>query len=131
MQPEDRAELESCGWAPRHALIALWCRSYKPMTMLIDGDVAACGGDESQLLDDVGRLWMFTTAAVERAPLAFVRAAHQQIRERLRIRSSLIVDVGETHHKALRLYTMLGFRIAGEPCKIGNGWYRRMSIGKE
>lgn len=128
MRAEDRAEIEDAGLRPRHLLAQLWRDTLAPKAAIVDGEVAAVWGDAAPLLALDGSMWMFTSPAVERLPLAYFREARRDIGERLKTRRVLRADVACGYERALRFFAMLGFRL-GPPFEAkAGGWYREISI---
>lgn len=130
MRPADRAEILASGHTVRHLLFRLWRASVEPKCALVDGEVAACWGDEAGLLSENGVMWLFTTPTVEKIPLAFFREARAEIARRLETRRTIISDIADGYDAALRFFRLLGARI-GEPMPgaNGSGSYRRMTLG--
>ncbi len=119
MRAADAAEASVLGKDPRRALrqsfrMARICRA-----MEIDGEVAAIGGLGGDLLADAGSLWLITTAAVERAPLAFVRALRREVVGMLAHCRRLEGYVAADYHAAVRMLELLGFTLA-TPSHIGS-----------
>lgn len=127
LRPEDRAEIEMAGLVPRHALAALWRLSPMPRAAIVDGEVAAAWGDTAALLSDEGSVWLFTSPAVARLPLAFYREARAQIAEWLGSRQVLRAHAADSYRAAIRFFTLLGFSI-GEPVLFAKGFYCEMTI---
>lgn len=100
---------------PRHALFRLWRDSPDPQVAEYhDGRLAAAWGDCGGMLDATGAAWLFTTQAVELAPLAFFREARSWAYGRLAVRQRLVSSVRSDYTSALRFFRMMGFAI-GEP----------------
>ena len=72
------------------------------------------------LISDEGLPYLFTTAAVERAPIAFVKAYLATVDEMLSMKRSLMVHVAANYHGSIRLLRMAGFSI-GDPAPMGTG----------
>lgn len=113
MRAEDRAEITQAGHEVRHCLFRLYRQSMDPLTALIDGEVAACWGDYSPLISDVGNIWMFSTPAIEKMPLAFAKEARAELMRLLERRRVLRSGVGVHYMKSLRFWSMMGFEITG------------------
>lgn len=132
MRAEDRGEIDAAGLLPRHLLPRLWRASLDPKVAFVDGEVAVAWGDAAPVLARHGSMWMFTTKAVERVPLAFFREARSEIQRRLIVRASLAADVRADYAKAIRFFSMLGFEIGGAfPVGPYGVLYRRMTIRTE
>lgn len=131
LRPEDRREIEGAGLVVRHFLIRLHRRTMEPMAALVDGEVAACWGDEAGVLSDTGMMWLLTAPPVARLPLAFYREAKAEIARRLATRGTLVADVAADYDAAIRFFGMLGFAI-GEPRAVPPRGllYRRMTIAR-
>lgn len=118
MRAEDRSEIAGLGLSPRHALFLCWQESPQPRMAEVDcGDgweIAAAWGDCGALLDPVGRAWLFTAPPIEAVPLAFFRETRREVAARLRLRRRLVSSVRADYQRALRFFTMAGFR-AGDP----------------
>ena len=71
LREPDRIEITGSGLAVRHGLHSLFQRSLVCRTALVDDKVAAVGGMVGAMLDDTAFPWLFTTPAIERAPLFF------------------------------------------------------------
>ncbi|HLX18473.1 MAG TPA: hypothetical protein VKS24_25070 [Bradyrhizobium sp.] len=121
MRAADRSEIEGAGMVPRHALFDLWRRSPDPQIAEIrDGAgwrIAAAWGDCGTMLNPIGSAWLFTTDAVELAPLAFFRHARSWAYSRLDFRKKIVSSVRSDYTSALRFFAMMGFSV-GEPQAI-------------
>ena len=129
MRAADRAEIEAAGLVPRQMLMQLWRDSIDPKVGLIDGEVAAVWGDSAPLLAVEGSMWLFTTPAIERLPLAFYREARSAIRQYLGVRHELMAHVACDYVRAIRFFAMLGFKVS-EPIAVGDALYREIRIGR-
>lgn len=127
MRAEDRAEIEGLGLDVRRTLLRLWLASAEPGCGLVDGDVAACFGDSAPLLSETGHLWLFTTPAIERVPLAYFREVRAGIAALLSRRLKLIADARADYTKTMRFFGLVGFK-AGDEHEIGGHLYRQLSI---
>jgi hypothetical protein len=129
----ERWELEGLGRVlssrnHKHALVALYRRTAEPMAAFIDGELAACWGDEAQALDPNGRMWMGTTAALSHAPLTFFRQARGEVARLLERRERLICDVDVSYTAAVRFWRLIGASF-DEPWDAGNGYrFMRLTI---
>ena len=114
LRTEEAREFEGLGRVPasrrvaKHSLFALYRRTASPMAAFVDGEIAACWGDEAQALDDTGRMWIVTTPALRRAKLAFFRQARIEIAKLLEHRTRLICDVEVSYQPAIRFWRLLG-----------------------
>src|SRR5215472_17174624 len=95
----------------RHVMIRMFLMSAYSRTFLVDGEIAAIGGDAAPLLASEGHLWLFTTPLVERVPLAFFRMMREEIAKQLEIRDRARSSVLASFTRCLRFYRMLGFEV--------------------
>jgi hypothetical protein len=79
--------------------------------MLIDGEPAVVGGVVGSVLGGEGMPWLLTTAAVERAPVAFVREARRNVQQALVAYPSLANYVHAPYKRAIGFLLLLGFAI--------------------
>lgn len=109
LREEDRAELGDMD--PRAAVRKCWRMSVIRRTALVDGEVAAMWGMAGPILASVGEIWLLTTPAIERAPVAFIRGAKSEIERMLAVRDKLTGVVCPTYRRATRFLEVLGFTI--------------------
>jgi hypothetical protein len=114
----DRIEAESAGMPVRHLFVRLWFNSPFRRTALLDGEIACVGGYTGDILSCEGGAWLFTTAAVERRPIAFLKGLRQMVQEMLETKHSLTSGVLAEYERSIRLMKMVGFRV-GEPQPTG------------
>lgn len=114
LRPGDRAELEASGRPLRHLLIDIWMQTDKPRCALVDGKVAACWGVNGSLLASEGSPWLFTTPAVEKAPIRFLKQARAEVKLMLKDHHTLVSGVAADYTKAHRFFGLLGFSLGGE-----------------
>ena len=119
----DRAEIKVSGLAPLPTIETLARYSVNPKTLLIDGEVAACGG----LLPGDGVCWLFITPAAKRAPVTYLRAVRRAFAEFRDLRPSVQVDIDSRYVASRRLAEWLGFRDVGAVPNYG-GRYRHMEM---
>jgi hypothetical protein len=130
MRAKDRAEIESVGLKPRHLLFARYRKSWDSKTALVDGEVAACWGDNAPMLSEEGHLWLFTAPPVERVPLAYLREVRRDVARRLENRSVLRTYTTDSYKQAIRFFAMAGF-VPGPPITLNGGGsvlYREMRL---
>lgn len=110
MRQADRDEvLASDGWTPHEALRESRSASFFTRALLIDGEpVAIFGG---VFLGVAVLPWALTTDAVERHPIAFVKASKHVVRELLVTWPHLVQCIDARHVKALRWAKALGFEV--------------------
>lgn len=118
LRPGDRAEIDAFGKDPRVVLRQSFRGSLICRTLLLDGAPAAIGGIAADILSDVGELWLMTTDLVERAPLAFVRAAQAELAAARKMRRRLEGTVLSDYAQAVRLLALLGFTLDA-PAPLG------------
>lgn len=129
IRDEDRDEIESYGFS---CAKALW-RSYKGSlfnkTLLIDKKVAACWGCGGAHLGEVGGPWLITSKEVEKlSPLRFARMYIKEVAEMMEKFPRLEGYVADSYEKSIRLLGIVGFTM-GEPEVLGNGIFRKFSLG--
>jgi hypothetical protein len=128
----DREELESAPVAPRHALIRLWRESFVRRCYFVDGEIAAvwgCSGGAGGLASDTAEMWLFTTPAVERVPLTFLREARQSIDAMLEHKAVLLSGVMAGYERAERFLQLLGFTLGDPfPCGKHGLFFRQASL---
>lgn len=111
LRPGDRAEIDATGMKPRHLIHRLYRQSYRSECALIDGDVAAVWGWQGSLLSPTVEMWLLTTRAVERLPMAFYREGRRILAETLRTKCEIVSGVGSDYIGAIRFFGMLGFEM--------------------
>lgn len=129
MRAEDRAEFELAGMVVRHRLHRLHRMTWAPRSAIVDGEVAAAWGDAAGLMDIEGLMWLVTSRAVERVPLAFFREARNEIARYLEDRETLRSCIAGPYLRAVRFFGMLGFEVA-EPQIIDGAEYRTIRIAR-
>lgn len=130
MRAEDRAEIEALGLKPRHVLVHQWKLSAAPKTILVDGEVGACWGDASPLLDDDGCIWLFTAPPIERIRYTYFREAQRELRRLLETRTVLRAHVTHDYAKSLRFFRMLGVSF-GDEFQMGSTLYREGRVERD
>lgn len=117
MRKKDREEAANAGLALSRAV---W-RSYRGCVFakaaFVDGEIAAVWGIGGGL-GSVGRPWLFTTPAVERAKMAFLRTARAEVADMLATYPRLLGVVDDAYVGALRLLQAIGFTLS-EPFAYG------------
>jgi hypothetical protein len=131
MRAEDRAEIEGFGLSPKRTLLRLYAGSGMTRTAFVDGELAAVWGLEKMLLSDVGQPWLFTTAAVERVPMAFFRETRRQVAEMMEGCRRLETKVLASYERSIRFFEMMGFRISrAAPLGLNGELYRTMTLDR-
>jgi hypothetical protein len=118
LRAEDRAELQAMGIGCCKALWQSYRHSIFSRVALVDGELAAAWGMAGCPLGRVGQPWLLTAEPVERAKVAFVREAREEVAKMLSICPSLYGYVDARYRKAIRLLEMLGFEV-DEPFPYG------------
>lgn len=119
----DREEIEASGLAPLPTIETLARYSVNPKTLLIDGEVAACGG----LLPGDGYCWLFITPMAKRALIIYLRAVRLAFADFRNLQPSVKVDIDGRYVASRRLAEWLGFRDVGAFPNPG-GPYRHMEM---
>ena len=96
-------------------------------TLFVDGKIAAMFGWCGTMLSDVGHPYLFTSAAVERAPVGFVKTYKRVVAEMLSVKACLVGHVAADYGSSCKLMQMVGFELS-EPQKIGTGMFREAKI---
>lgn len=120
-RPDDRREMLAVALPPLALLEQLWSDSWVSRTGFVDGDLAACWGCGGSALATSGSVWLFTTPAVERVPLAFAREARAFCDEMLETKHRLVSACLDGYERSVRLWTMLGFSIEAPMAMGPNG----------
>lgn len=108
----DAAELAAYGeGSPMRVVWKSWRASIIRKAMLIDGEPAVIGGVVGSMLGAEGMPWLLTTSAVERAPIAFVRAARQEVLAAAEAYPLLANYVHAPYKRAVGFLQVLGFTI--------------------
>lgn len=128
IREKDRREIENYGFT---CAKGLW-RSYKQgignCTALIDGKVAACWGCCGTYLGDTGQPWLLTSNEVHKiSALRFAKIYQREVYNMLKLFPYLVNWVDADYDKAVRLLSIIGFKIS-EPEKLGNGMYRKFEL---
>lgn len=132
LRPGDCGELLATGKKVRHVLHDIWIQTDAPRCALVDSDVAACWGLTNSLLDTEGMPWLFTTAAVEKVPMRFVKQARHEIGLMLRTQHSLVSAVASDYTRAIRFFQLLGFSVSDFEHKVGpeEKLFREIRMGR-
>lgn len=130
LRENDKKEMEAAG---NFSIMKRLWKSYKMSnlknTALIDGKVAAIWGCGGTLLGTEGHPWLITSYEVEKiSPLKFARIYKREVDKMLNIFPYLVNYVWAPYDEAVRLLMIVGFDL-GEPENIGNGMFRRFSMG--
>lgn len=125
LRAADRREIEGAGRVPRHFLFQLVRTSHIRRTVFVSGEIAAMWGCGGAALGLVGEMWLFTTPAVERVPIGFLKTARRGITEVLQTRSRLVSEVAADYEASIRFMRMLGFT-ASKPYPSPGGMLYRM-----
>jgi hypothetical protein len=108
----DAAEVAAYGeGSPMRVIWRSWKSSTICYTMLVDGEVAVIGGVVGSLMDAEGMPWLLTTAAVERVPVSFVRAARAHASEALKVYPMLANYVHAPYARAIWFLKLVGFTV--------------------
>lgn len=114
MREADAVEVRrSAGFAPLEALVRSLLESDgRAFTLRLDGQVAAMFGlVKPDILGVVGIPWLLTSDLVERAPVAFFRAAREMVDLWSAECPTLLQFVDEEYTAARRFLARLGFTI--------------------
>lgn len=132
LRPGDCAELMAPGQKVRHILHDIWVQSDEPRCALVDGKVAACWGVTTSLLATEGEPWLFTTAAVEKVPIRFLKQAQHEIKLMLKTHHSLVSAVASDYTRAIRFFQLLGFSVSDFEHKVGpeQKAFREIRLGR-
>ena len=128
LRAEDLAEIEASGLPPRRMLLRLWQNSNHCWTAFVDGEIALVGGCAGQLLESQGQAWLFTTAAIERVPMAFAKEARRWLREVLAEKTSVVTACLDSYEKSFRFWSMLGFRHTGFETMPTGAIFKKMAM---
>lgn len=121
LRPQDRAELDACGYTDHLATIAdsvkasQWCRA-----VLVGGELAAIVGlaRGGTLMAPVGVPWMLGTALVRRHRCTLARLAPRYIRAMLQEYPTLTNYVHARNTVAVQWLQRIGFTLA-PPAEMG------------
>lgn len=114
----DRNELSAVGMTGQRALWRSYRAAYYSATAVVDGEVAAVWGAGGSPLGRVGRPWLLTSPAVERARYVILRVGRTEVGKMLSIYPEMRGFVDSRYKGALRLLQMLGFDL-DEPVPFG------------
>jgi hypothetical protein len=129
MRQADVAEvLSSHGLTPAQALAVSLNGSAFARTLFIDDHVAAIFGVRK--LADVAEPWALTTDAVDRFPVAFMRASRRVVRKLLPLYPELRQCIDARHTQALGWLQRLGFTVAkrAHPCGLARSAFFSVSL---
>jgi hypothetical protein len=118
LRPDDYAEIAVLYGDVRKAIRAAYRVSSIRRVAFVDREIAALWGVTGSLLAQEAHMWLVTTAAVEKVPLAFFRLARKEIREMLGTRTVLFGSVRVSYEKSVRFMRLLGWKI-GEAVPLG------------
>jgi hypothetical protein len=132
LRAADRSEVVSAGMTGQRALWRSYRAAYYSATALVDGEVAAIWGAGGSPLGKIGRPWLLTSPAVEKARYAILRVGRAETAKMLNIYPEMRGFVDSRYKGALRLLEGLGFDLS-EPMPFGplgapfcQYWIRRM-----
>lgn len=128
LREDDRAELEAAG-KPRHVLIHLWRESSVRRSYFVDDEIAAVWGCSGALAGETGELWLFTTPAVERVPITFIKEARRSIHEMLHTHTTLVSGVLAGYAKAEKFLEGMGF-VMGDAQPYGDKMFRQVTLSR-
>lgn len=113
MRPEDIAEVRSSDdWSPIQALAESLRKSEEAWSVFVDGEIAAMYGVSTlSMLGGVGAVWMLTGPALEKHPLAVLRACQRLLPDLLIRHHVLINAIDARYSKALKWAKWLGFEL--------------------
>lgn len=114
----DCAEIAGMGITAKRAIWQSYRTSVIVHAGFIDGELAAMFGCAGQILSSVGNPWMLTTAAVEKAPVMFIKQIKREVGLMLQLFPRLQGYVSADYHQACRMLEMVGFSL-GEPFPYG------------
>ena len=114
----DLSEVQAAGMTGQRALWRSWRAAYYSATALVDGEVAAIWGVGGSPLGRVGRPWLLTSPAVERARFAIIRVGRLEVGKMLGIYPEMRGFVDSRYEGALGLLRLLGFDLS-EPLPFG------------
>ena len=119
MREGDKRECEDVGFTPQKAVWRSYRHSLMARTYFVDGELAAIVGMGGNALSDTGAPWLFTTYAVERVPLGFVRHSRAYVEEMLSVKPFLENYVSANYPQAVKFVQAVGFTL-GETVLIGD-----------
>lgn len=120
MRAADARECTDMGSTPVKSVRNSFMNAILRQTAFVDGEIAAMAGLVGDVLTDVGYPFLFTTAAVERAPVAFVKAYLRVLAQFQKVKPILVTYVAADYASSIRLLKLAGFRI-GDPQFAGGG----------
>jgi hypothetical protein len=123
MRPADAAEVLATGSAsPIAAVLESWEVSEETWTARINGEVAAVFGvalhPQGELLAPLGVVWLLTTTAVDKSPIAFYRRSKQVAVDFHARYGRLVNYVDARYAQALAWAARIGFTVH-PPMKFG------------
>lgn len=135
LRAADAAEITALGASPKSALRICFRNGILRQTAFVESDgnseIAAMWGLCGAALSDVGEPYLLTTAAVERVPIATVRAGREAVGRMLRLRRELVGHVDANYTRACRFLELLGFTL-GDPRPVAptGALFRPFKIGR-
>ena len=118
LRAADRSEVQAAGMTGQRALWRSWRAAYYSATALVDGEVAAIWGVGGSPLGRIGRPWLLTSPAIEKARFAIVRVGRDEVGKMLGIYPEMRGFVDSRYAGALGLLRLLGFDLS-EPVPFG------------
>ena len=109
LRENDARELVGMGGDPLKIIRANYRHGILRTSYFVDGEIAAMTGLCGGALADEGLPYLFTTAAVEKVPISFLKEARAMVRRMLILRKTLTGYVAADYEGAMRLLTALGF----------------------
>jgi len=136
LRPRDAKEIADVGVSAKKALYRAFRNSVMCKTAFLGDDIAAmwglCVGLRPGVspLSDLGVPWLHTSAAVERLPVSFVKAAKAELALMRANRRRLESFVAADYPQAVRLLRVLGFTVEQPvPIGVGGAPFCRFHIG--
>lgn len=114
----DLSEVQAAGMTGQRALFRSWRQAYYSATALVDGEVAAIWGVGGSPMGRIGRPWLLTSPAVEKARFAILRVGRGEVGKMLGIYPEMRGFVDSRYEGALGLLRLLGFDLS-DPMPFG------------
>lgn len=125
----DAIELAALGRPARHTMVDLYRDSILSGSAFVDGEIAAVWGFSAPLASPEAEAWLFTSPAIERAPLAFLRETRAILKRVLKSYDTIVSACDAGYLRSLQFFDLLGFSM-GPPVAQGTGFVRQLRLGR-
>lgn len=113
------------GISPNKALWKSWKQSIYCKSVFLNGKIAAIFGLCGCMFGEKGLPWLIMTPEVEEYPMRVAFIYKKELQKMAKMHPLLEDYVEATHDKAIRMLSLMGFKIGTEIMPIGEGKFLR------